>query len=64
MEELGENQARQVGWMIARSGLHDTVDVAVVEGAMRRIDAVVTSNRSHVEQVADAVRKRLAIHDV
>jgi predicted nucleic acid-binding protein len=64
VEELTESQARQVGWLIARSDLQDTVDVAVTEGAMRRGDAVVTSNRSHIEQVADAVRKRLTIHDV
>ncbi|MEJ7799736.1 MAG: hypothetical protein WKF60_04405, partial [Ilumatobacter sp.] len=43
VEELGEKQARQVGGLIARSGLDDTVDVAVAEGAIRRNDAVVTS---------------------
>ena len=64
VDEMDERQARQVGWLIARCGLTDIVDVAVVEGAIRRSDAVVTSNRSHIEQVADAVRQRLAIHDV
>lgn len=64
VEELSERQARQVGDMIARSGLVDTVDVAVAEGALRRNDAVVTSNRSHISQVANAVGKRLAMHDV
>ena len=64
VEELSEVQARQVGWLIARSGLDDTVDVSVVEGATRRNDAVVTSNRSHIEQVADAVHQRLAIQDI
>jgi len=64
VEELGEDQARHVGGLIARSGLDDTVDVAVAEGAMRRNDAVVTSNRSHIEQVADAMGKRITIHDV
>ena len=64
VEEMDETQARQVGWLIARSGLNDIVDVAVVEGAIRRSDAVVTSNRSHIEQIADVVRRRLAIHDV
>ena len=64
VEEMDETQARQVGWLIARSGLNDIVDVAVVEGAIRRSDAVVTSNRSHIEQVADVVRTRLEIHDV
>ncbi|MGH9277965.1 MAG: twitching motility protein PilT [Acidimicrobiales bacterium] len=64
VEELSEVQARQVGVLIARSGLDDTVDVAVAEGAIRRNDAVVTSNRSHIEQVAGSVGKRVTIHDV
>ena len=64
VEELGEDQARHVGGLIARSGLDDTVDVAVAEGAMRRNDAVVTSNRTHIEQVASALGKRIAIQDV
>ena len=64
VEGMEEAQARQVGWLIARSGLNDIVDVAVVEGAIRRSDAVVSSNRSHIEQVADAVKRRLEIHDV
>lgn len=64
VEEMDEIQARQVGWLIARSGLNDIVDVAVVEGAIRRSDAVVTSDRSHIEQVADVVRTRMSIHDV
>ncbi len=64
VEELGEAQARAVGTLIARSGLADTVDVAVAEGAMRRNDAVVTWSRTHIEQVADAVDERMTIHDV
>ncbi len=64
VDELSEEQARLVGGLITRSELDDTVDVAVAEGAMRRNDAVVTSNRAHIEQVADAVGKRIPIHDV
>ena len=64
VEELGEEQARQVGGLIARSGRDDIVDVAVAEGALRRDDAVVTSDRTHIAQVADAVGKRIAMHDV
>lgn len=64
IEPLTETQARAVGVLIGRSGVHDNVDVAVAEGAMRRNDAVVTANRSHIEQVADAANRRLAIHDV
>lgn len=44
VEPLTEAQAREVGVLAKRSGLHDTVDLAVAEGALRRDDAVVTSN--------------------
>ena len=64
VEELSEEQALQVGGLIARSGLDDTVDVAVAEGALRRNDAVVTSDRTHIAQVADAVGKRIVMDDV
>ena len=60
-EELSENQARRVGLLAGKSGHDDVVDVAVVEGAVRRRDAVVTSNPSHVRSVADALRARIRI---
>lgn len=63
-ESLDEPQARRVGVLVAKSGLSDTVDVAVAEGAIRRNDAVVTSNRTHIERVADAVDQPIVIHDV
>ena len=61
---MNETQAREVGSLIAQSGLADIVDVAVVEGAVRRGDAVVTTNRSHIEQVADVTNSSIPIHDV
>lgn len=64
VEPLGEEQARSVGALAAKSRIADVVDVTVVEGALRRSDAVVTSNRSHLEQVADSMSARLPIHDV
>jgi len=64
VEDLSELQARRVGVLVAACGLDDTVDVSVVEGALRRHDAVVTSNRAHIEQVADSVRRSVPIHDV
>ncbi len=64
IEPLTEVQARAVGVLASRSGLDDTVDLAVVEGALRRGDAVVTSNRTHIEAVADSANATLAIHDV
>ena len=50
--------------LAARSGLSDTVDLAVAEGALRRNDAVITSNRNDIELAADSVRRRLVIHSV
>ncbi len=42
----------------------EVTDATVVEGALRRGDAVVTSNRAHLVVLADAVGRRLAIIDV
>lgn len=64
VEELTEAQARRVGLLVAQSGLAGTIDLAVVDGAVRRDDAVVTSNRAHIEQGAAATGDHLAIHDV
>jgi predicted nucleic acid-binding protein len=64
VEDFTEDRARRVGVLAARSGLSDTVDLAVVEGAVRRNHAVVTSNRTHIEQAADAAGTRLTIHGV
>lgn len=64
VEDLNEDQARRVGALVAKCGLDDTVDVAVAEGAMRRNDAVVTSNRAHINQVVSAARGSVPIHDV
>jgi hypothetical protein len=49
--------------LAARSGLSDTVDLAVAEGALRRNDTVLTS-RAHIEQAAGAAHGRLTVHDV
>lgn len=64
VEDLTEVRARRVGVLAALSRLSDTVDLAVAEGALRRDDAVVTSNREHIEQVAGAAGRSLTIHAV
>lgn len=64
VEGLSEAQARHVGALIAKSSLAHIVDVAVAEGAMRRNDAVVTSNRAHIQRVGDAVSRQIIIQDV
>ncbi|WP_347350596.1 hypothetical protein [Intrasporangium sp.] len=63
LEPLSETQARAVGVLAVASGLEDTVDLAVAEGALRRGDAVVTSDRPHIEQAARAAGRVIAIHD-
>lgn len=64
VEPLTEAQAREVGLLAAACGLDDTVDLAVVEGALRRDDAVVSSNRSDLELAASAVGRSLVAHDI
>jgi hypothetical protein len=64
VEPMSDDQARAVGVLAGRAGHDDIVDVAVVEGALRRGDAVVTSNLSHIAGIASAVRRRLRIESV
>jgi hypothetical protein len=64
VEPLSESQAKAVGILGGKSQHDDIVDVAVVEGAIRRSDAVVTSNPTHISMVADAVNARIRIETV
>lgn len=64
VEGLSEERARDVGALAARSRHDDIVDVSVVEGAIRRRHAVVTSNPTHIRAVANAAGTRLEIHSI
>jgi hypothetical protein len=64
IEAMSEDQARDVGVLAGKAGHDDIVDVAVVEGAIRRRDAVVTSDEAHIRLIADATRKRLRIETI
>ena len=64
VEPLTEAQARAVGVLAAKSGLDDTVDLAVAEGALQRNDVVLTSNRKDIERATHSIGRALAIHDV
>ena len=64
IEPMTDEQARQVGVLAGQADHDDVVDVTVVEGAIRRHDAVVTSNEDHIRRVADAARARLRIERV
>lgn len=63
-EPMSEEQARQVGVLAGKAAHDDIVDVTVVEGAIRRRDAVVTSNEDLIRRVADAARVRLRIERI
>lgn len=52
VEPLTEAQAREVGRLAADSGHGDPVDLAVVEGALRRTDVVVTSDPRDIQRIA------------
>lgn len=64
VEDLTKVQARAVGALAARARHDDIVDVSVVEGALRRNHAVVTSNASHIRKVAAATGANLTIHSI
>jgi hypothetical protein len=64
VEPLSEAQAREVGALAARAEHDDIVDVSVVEGAVRRRHAVVTSNPTHIRKIAGAARADLEVHAV
>ena len=63
-EPLTDDQAKAVGALAGRAEHDDIVDVTVVEGAIRRHDAIVTSNPTHIRKIADATRTRLTIETV
>lgn len=64
IEDLTKTQARAVGALAARADHGDIVDVSVVEGAVRRNHAVVTSNPGHIRKVATAAGAGITIHSV
>ena len=64
VEPMSEDQARNVGVLAGRSNHDDVVDVTVVEGAVRRGDAIVTSNRQHIARIGRAAGIKTRIEDV
>ena len=64
VEPMTEAQARAVGVLAAKAGHDDVVDVTVVEGALRRRHAIVTSNETHIRKIAAAARADLRIERV
>jgi len=65
VEPMSADQARRVGELAGRANHDDIVDIAVVEGAVRRDDdVIVTSNESHLRKIADAARPLIRIEAV
>jgi hypothetical protein len=62
-EPMSEDLAKDVGVPAGKSD-HDTVGVCVVEGAVRRGDALVTSNATHIRTIAEAAGTRLRIESI
>jgi hypothetical protein len=63
-EPMSEDLAKGVGVLAGKSGHDDIVDVSVVEGAVRRGDAVVTSNVTHISTIAEAAGATLRIESI
>jgi hypothetical protein len=61
VEPFDEERARAVGVLAGLASHDDIVDVAVVEGAVRRDDAVITSDPTDIRRIARATRARLRI---
>ncbi len=61
VEALDNGRARLVGVLAARAGARDVVDAAVVEGALRRHDVVISSDPEDLRSIAGAVGHRLEV---
>lgn len=51
VEPMTEEQARAIGRLASRSRHKDVIDLAVVEGALRRKDAIVTSDPRDIQRI-------------
>ena len=63
VEPLDDAAARRTGALLSAAGTADIIDAFVVEGALRRRDVVVTSDRSDIEMLADALGRRVEIEE-
>lgn len=64
VEPLSGALAKDAGVLAGRAKHDDVVDVTVVEGAIRRADAVVTSDAGHVRKIAAAAGVTIWIEPV
>ena len=64
IEGMGASHARAVGELAGASSHDDIVDVTVVEGAIRRHDAIVTADPDHLRSIANTARATLHIESI
>jgi hypothetical protein len=64
VEPMSEVQARAVGNLANKSQHQDVVDLVVVEGALRREDAIVTSDARDIGKILQSVRGKTRIEAV
>ena len=65
VESLDEDSARSSGLLLGACRVPvEMTDATVVEGALRRGDAVVTSNRTHLSALAAGAKRRLSLIDL
>lgn len=63
IEPLDNDQARRVGPLATKAATTDIVDASVVEGALRRIDLVISSDREDLKVIASAAGGSLQIEE-
>ena len=63
VEALDDDQARRVGSVVAKAATTDIVDASVVEGALRRVDLVISSDRGDLEAIATATGRSLSVQE-
>lgn len=63
VQPLDNEQARQVGSLAAKTITTDIVDASVVEGALRRVDLVISSDRGDLEAIATAAGRTLVVEE-
>jgi hypothetical protein len=61
VENMDAATARLAGAMLSRAANTDVVDASVVVGALRRGDAIITSDRADLGSLAHAVGRRINI---
>jgi predicted nucleic acid-binding protein len=64
VESLDDEGARSVGRLRAAAGVTDLVDVSVVETAVRRQRAVVTSDPDDIARIAGAIDRPVTIERI